>query len=647
MSGNAFPFAAVEGEEEAKRAFLFALVNPRCGGLLLSGGKGTGKSTLARGAAELTDGPWAEAPLSITEDRLFGALDVEAALRTGERMWQAGLLREADGGVLYIDDVNLLRGDLLRPILTAEEDGGFQLERDGFSRWETSRFTLLAVMNPEEGTLPLAVLDHFGLFAEVRAAEKAEERYAILKKVLDFERDGIVFREEWREETGRLRESVAAAKRLLPEVSASEAMLQLAAVYTLKAHCAGHRADIFLLETARAVAALAGRRYVLPHDLEEAALYVLPHRMRQPPQNAQEEKPEENPKADPNEIKQPQDGESPSEDSRSPEENRGEESAEPLEEREESSRENYDGTDGDKAEGAWRDERVQPQEDRTDSADFRVTLPPIWVEWEKDKKTRKGSGKRNLTCTDAKQGRAVRSKIPKGKAADIAFDATFRAAAPFQKARRGARDGKAILLRREDLRVKVRERRVGQVFLFCVDASGSMGAMERMKLVKGVIFKMLLDAYQKRDRVGLISFRRKKAELLLPVTRSIDLAEKCLAALPTGGKTPLAAGLELAEREIIRLSRQDPSLEPALILVTDGRATSPLAEGGDAVKDAVAVAGRIGKRGFPVAVIDTEHGFLHMGISSAIAKEMGAAYYAIDRLTEESLLRITKNVGQK
>ena len=267
----------------------------------------------------------------------------------------------------------------------------------------------------------------------------------------------------------------------------------------------------------------------------------------------------------------------------------------------------------------------------------------MWIEPSKDRKPKKGSGKRSLTMTDLMQGRYVRAEIPKAKTSDIAFDATLRAAAPYQKARPS--NGCAVVIRKDDLRSKIREKRTGNIFLFVVDASGSMGARERMKTVKGVIFKILLDAYQKRDRVGMVAFRKNQAEVLLPVTRSVDFAQKKLASMPTGGKTPLAKGLLKAEDVLDMLYRQDANQDPVMILITDGRATSPLNKGTNPVTDALEEAKRIGRRNIPVAVIDTESGFIKLGLAKKLAKAMGASYFQVDKISEDQLLHIWRTAA--
>ena len=254
MKRTGYPLAAVCGMEKAKEAVTLALVNPHAGGVLVSGEKGTGKSTLMRGARELYNAPWIEIPVSVTEDRLFGSIDAEAAVKYGKRQLQPGLIDEANGGVVYLDDANLLRDDILSAVLRVEETGGYQLERDGLSEHRDTKYTVLAVMAPESGTLSSAALDRFGLFVSVEAETDEEARMEIVRRVTDFEKNGEIFRNNWAAETDRLAEKIAKARALLPEVEVSDAMIRLSSVYTIKANVAGHRADIYLMEAARAEA---------------------------------------------------------------------------------------------------------------------------------------------------------------------------------------------------------------------------------------------------------------------------------------------------------------------------------------------------------------------------------------------------------
>lgn len=631
MKRNNFPFSAVLGLNHAKTAILIVLVNPRAGGLLISGPRGIGKSTLMRSTQELIERPWRDIPVSVTEDRLFGTIDTEKAIYSGQKKLYPGIINEADQGVLYLDDANLLREDLLDSILNIAEVGAYQLERDGLSlRCDTS-FTIIAAINPESGMLSGACLDQFGLFVNVDNIHDENTRVEILKRTISFEKDCASFCNLWKLENEKIKKAIHSAMSLLPKVVVSSAMIQLASVYALKAHVSGHRADIYLIEAARALAALAERRYVLPKDLEKAAEFVLPHRMRK---NCEQELPQsdepENP--DKNDIEKDQEFENNNlgDDGEDPSGNHIIEAA-------------GNGSDNDESSSDMPEFPQGADDEKVDPADSHIILPPLWIQNEKKRFSPKGSGKRNMTRSDERQGRYVKAGIPKGETHDIAIDATLRAAAPHQKGRQS--NGCAVVIRHEDIRRKEREKRTGNIFLFLVDASGSMGARERMKAVKGVVFKMLADAYQKRDRVGMIAFRRDRAEVLLPITRSIEFAQKKLAALPTGGKTPLAQGLIKAEDMLDRLYKQDPLQDPVLILITDGRATNSLNKNTDPVRDALSEAERIGHRHMLAAVIDTESSFIKLGLAKELAQKMGASYFHVDKISEDRLLCIGRQTA--
>lgn len=631
MKRNNFPFSAVLGLNHAKTAILIVLVNPRAGGLLISGPRGIGKSTLMRSTQELIERPWRDIPVSVTEDRLFGTIDTEKAIYSGQKKLYPGIINEADQGVLYLDDANLLREDLLDSILNIAEVGAYQLERDGLSlRCDTS-FTVIAAINPESGMLSGACLDQFGLFVNVDNIHDENTRVEILKRTISFEKDCASFCKLWKLENEKIKKAIHSAMSLLPKVVVSSAMIQLASVYALKAHVSGHRADIYLIEAARALAALAERRYVLPKDLEKAAEFVLPHRMRK---NWEEELPQSDELEDPDKNNTEKDQESenndPGDDGEDPSGNHIVEAA-------------GNGSDNDESSSDMPEFPQGADDEEVDPADSHVILPPLWIQNEKKRFSPKGSGKRNMTRSDERQGRYVKAGIPKGETHDIAIDATLRAAAPHQKGRRS--NGCAVVIRHEDIRRKEREKRTGNIFLFLVDASGSMGARERMKAVKGVVFKMLADAYQKRDRVGMIAFRRDRAEVLLPITRSIEFAQKKLAALPTGGKTPLAQGLIKAEDMLDRLYKQDPLQDPVLILITDGRATNSLNKNTDPVRDALSEAERIGHRHMLAAVIDTESSFIKLGLAKELAQKMGASYFHVDKISEDRLLCIGRQTA--
>ena len=637
-----YPFTAVVGQEQAKKALLIALVNPKAGGLLIGGRKGTAKSVLARSAKELIGSKqFIDLPLNVTEDMLFGSIDIEYAVSKGQKRFAPGILARANENILYIDEVNLLRQELLLAVLDANAAGINQVERDGISFTHPVHLTVLATMNPEEGVLPQHILDRFGMYVDVEGEMAIEQRVTIMRRALSYGSDVASFRKEYAESTQELATKIAAAIKLLPQIQLSDVMLILAAQMVSQAMCAGHRAEIYLLEAAKALAALAGRSYVLPKDVEEAALYVLPHRMRKPPeplepeeneQESQEQKEDDSENND----DEAQDDSVDNDNMPPPPLDNNEDGGAADNEQDENEQEQKD-----EQEPQHNNDQLAPEEQIAD-IDKSFRLPKMLLDLGKDRNIRRGSGKRSRTRTDLKQGRYVRAELPKAKVEDLAFDATIRAAAPFQKLRED--NGCALNIKPEDLRQKVREKRIGNTFLFAVDASGSMGARERMRAVKGAIFYMLQEAYQKRDRVGMIAFRRQQAEVLLPITRSVDLAQKCLAELPTGGKTPLADGLAMALQTLSMLNKHDSELEPILVLVTDGRANATEADGGDPVASALKMAERIGKAKITSVVIDTESDFIKLGLAKRIAAAMGANYYTLQRLSKDSIIRIVRNL---
>lgn len=610
-------------ETNLLKGLAICFVNPKVDSLLVSGKSGVGKSFTLRQACKAWSLPVVDMPLHVSEDMLEERLDIEKTLQEGKKVYEEGLIHRASGGFLYVDDVNLLRPSVLKVVHR------YRMERiDG-----KAPFVLLGSMNPEAGVLSPSDLERFALFVDMPDPD-LEKRLEILKALCDdaHGKDKALSIEALPYDKERLEKARVLAKTIEP----STAMMALAASYATQAGAVGNDTESLLLETARAIAALDGKAYILPYHLEEATLYVLPHRMHEekqaenpPPQEQEEEEPPQNPP--PNEEDN-QDN-SQEEDSQEEEEdksNRGEE------EQEENSQEEEEDTPENQDNGG-----VLPE----DVADISKQFLGLSFDMPKrvDRFNRRGAGKRMLTRTDTSQGRYVRAELPKGQLTDLALDATIRAAAPYQK----TRDKKdlAIAIRKSDWRSKVRERRIGRTFLFVVDASGSMGAKKRMEAVKGAIYALLQDAYEKRDRVGLIAFRRQQAELLLPLTRSIELAQRYLETLPTGGQTPLGAGLEMAYQELKKLFLREPHEAPVLVLVTDGRAT--WAEAGEKpVQVAKEWATKLGELPIESIVIDTEREFISLGISKAIARELKATYYPIKEINENTVISAVQRLEE-
>jgi len=609
-----YPLTAIVGQERARRALSIALINPQVGGLLISGTRGTAKSVLVRAAAPFTPtGQIMELPLGASEDMIFGTIDMETALQKGERCLQHGLLYRAKNTVLYMDEVNLLREDLLTAVLRAAADGRFCLERDGLSFTEDVSYTPVGTMDPEEGTLRSAVLDSFGMFAAMEEIEDAAQRREIAARVLAYERDSAVFRASYTAQEEAFGTMICRAREMLPRVEASSPILHFAAACVLRACCAGNHAEIYLIEAARAIAALAGRDYVMPRDVEEAAEFVLVHRMSHP-QEEQENMPQPS-------VDLPQERDAPQADMPQHEGGAGQSDTQ-------------DGT-GD-ASLPSDEEKHGGDEDRVtaplENVMARLSLLHMTMRAQGGK-----SGRRDIVQIHTADGRGLRTDLPRrGARLDLALSATLRAAAPHQRTRRG---GQAVVIRPEDVRVWVRAKRSAAHILFLVDASGSMGARERMRTVKGAILALLREAYQKRDCVGLIAFRRDRAETLLPMTRSVELAERALRDLPTGGRTPLAEGLVHAHRILRELERKG-SEKTVLVLVTDGRTNTK--EGDAGVQRALRAAEEIAETAALTLVLDTERSVPRVGVAPELARRMAARYYTLEQLSAEGVLEIVR-----
>ena len=614
MDTPRYPLTAIVGQERARRALSIALINPQVGGLLISGTRGTAKSVLVRAAAPFTPtGQIMELPLGASEDMIFGTIDVETALQKGERCLRHGLLYRAKNTVLYMDEVNLLREDLLTAVLRSAADGRFCLERDGLSFTEDVSYTPVGTMDPEEGTLRSAVLDSFGMFAAMEEIEDAAQRREIAARVLAYERDSAVFHASYAAQEEAFGTMICRARELLPRVEASSPILHFAAACVLRARCAGNHAEIYLIEAARAIAALAGRDYVMPRDVEEAAEFVLVHRMSHP-QEEQENMPQPS-------VDLPQERDAPQADMPQHEGGAGQSDTQ-------------DGT-GD-ASLPSDEEKHGGDEDRVaaplENVMARLSLLHMTMRAQGGK-----SGRRDIVQIHTADGRGLRTELPRrGARLDLALSATLRAAAPHQRTRRG---GQAVVIRPEDVRVWVRAKRSAAHILFLVDASGSMGARERMRTVKGAILALLREAYQKRDCVGLIAFRRDRAETLLPMTRSVELAERALRDLPTGGRTPLAEGLVHAHRILRELERKG-SEKTVLVLVTDGRTNTK--EGDAGVQRALRAAEEIAETAALTLVLDTERSVPRVGVAPELARRMAARYYTLGQLSAEGVLEIVR-----
>ena len=682
-----FPFTAIVAQTAMKRALLFNAVNPKIGGVLVRGKKGTAKSTAVRSLAALLPEvlvvqgcpyncapenrqglcqrcdpsdqslgdsptvtrqvPIVDLPVGATEDRLVGSLDIEQAIKTGTRVFEPGLIASTHRGILYIDEVNLLNDHLVDILLDAAAMGRNYVEREGISVTHQAQFILVGTMNPEEGDLRPQLLDRFGLAVEVDGSFSAEERQEVVRRRIAYEADPHAFMDGWLQSEEAERARILRSQSLLSQVHVGEEILKLITSICAEYEVDGMRGDIVMYKTASTIAAYEDRTQVTAEDVREAAFLALLHRQRRQPFQ-QPNLVTEQLDSMIEEFQNQNHPREPEDSSHDDSQNEGD-SDPPDSNPELDDAESPAPDESDSPAGLGSQPEDQLFEVGTPFSVRSLSLQPP------DRRARRASGRRSTTVTDSSSGRYVRARQPQDKAKDLALDATLRAAAQHQENRRaattsaGENPGGGVLVEPWDVREKVRESKAGSLVLFIVDASGSMGAQRRMVAVKGAILSLLLDAYQRRDRVGLIAFRGTSAGLLLPPTNSVDLAEAHLQDMPTGGRTPLSSGL-LKAMEVIETERtKDRDVLPLIVLLSDGRANAPTggfssgAAGGfssgvaGAAEEAIAAAGIIREGRIPSVVVDTEDGYVKLGLAAPIADAMGARYIKLEELRAESL----------
>lgn len=624
-----YPFAAIVGQERAKRALLLNLINPAIGGVLLCGEKGTAKSTIVRAAGRLGSRKVIDLPLNVTEDMLIGAVDFETAVKEGKRTLSDGVLKKADGNILYVDEINLLSDSIAASVVCAASSGENIVEREGISDRHSSRFILVGTMNPEEGGLRPQLLDKFGLYVNIGGEADVEMRAEIIRRRMAYERDPRAFCEAYGQETQKLQEQLKKAEAIFADRDLSNekgggTIRKIAARLAKDACAEGNRAELLLMETALAAAALDGRKYASVQDVKEAAEYVLPHRRREAGPQDQAE----------TEQNQDQNG-SPDEPG---DQNQGDSSLAAQD----NGQDGEDSGDGDEIDAEYSpdqetsgaDQTSAPEEDLVEGEEM-YQIVSLAAGSRRDRMARKGTGHRQKTGSSTNKGRYVGfSRTKQDGRTDVALDATLRAAAPYQAGRE--KKGCAVAVLDGDIRYKKRENHVGATIVFVVDASGSMGAKKRMKETKEAVLSMLMASYQKRDKIGLVAFRQKTAEVLLGITSSVELAQKELQSLPTGGRTPLADGLYTAWQLLRARRRKDPEMLPMIVLVTDGRANSGLWSD-DPVEDALKAASLIANDHISSVVVDTENDFLSFQLARQIANALHAGYFKVDELKSAQL----------
>ena len=571
-----YPFSAVVGQDDLKLALLLTAVDPTIGGVLIKGERGTAKTTIARGLASLlpvnvagVPAPFVELPLGATEDRVVGSLDVNKALREGDTQLRSGVLARANGGVLYVDEVNLLPDHLVDLLLDAAATGWVTVERDGVSAGEAARFVLVGTMNPEEGDLRPQFLDRFGLSVVVQGLSSQDERMAAVNRRLEFDANPGAVIAAARPGEDSLRAAIVEARARLLSLPITSAHLSMVTAICAEQSLDGIRGDLAIIKTARALAAWEKAAEIGADHIRRATAFALPHRMRRrPPQR----KPQPPGNYGPGFANPPDAGTSIASDSSS---------------------------------------RPAPGGDNGQPVTATAAPQPLAVTLVTDLIDRESAGRRGSGSLGSR--RATRA-TPYDQTGTLAINETITTAAV-----RGRRVGeRGIALAAADLMQHGRNGPGHSSVLFLVDASASMATQRRLELAKGAVLGLLQSNYQHRDEVALMVFRGEGVDLVIPFTNSIDGVEQALTDVPTGGRTPLARALTEAAQV---LQTRDPSL---LILFTDGRANVAVAGGGDPWQESLVASAQLKDSCAAAVVIDCEPGPIVLGRARQLASALDA-----------------------
>ena len=603
-----YPFSALVGQDRLRLALVLCAVRPDIGGVLIRGEKGTAKSTAVRGLTQILalvdpDARLVELPIGATEDRVVGSIDLQKVLRDGEHAFSPGLLARAHGGVLYVDEVNLLHDHLVDVLLDAAAMGRVHIERDGVSHSHDARFMLVGTMNPEEGELRPQLLDRFGLTVDVYASRDVDVRVEVIRRRMAYEADPAAFAAGYADDDAELARQIATARAAVPSVVLPDSELRRIAALCAAFDVDGMRADLVVARTAVAHAAWRGAPAVGEEDIRVAAELALPHRRRRDPfddpgldeQQLDEAMRQAGAQADP----------------------------EPDPDTDPSGGGGV--TDGGSESSAPQGSSSQTRPSAPPSATFRtraLVVPGIG-----EGAPGKRSRARNRTGTPI----SATDDPTVGHGMHV-FGTLLAAAESSSRAGR-------LTVAPDDVRHAIREGREGNLVIFVVDASGSMAARDRMSAVTGATLSLLRDAYQRRDKVAVITFRGADARVLLPPTSSVHVASRRLARFDTGGKTPLAQGLLAARDVVLREKARDRARRPLVVVLTDGRATG----GPDPLGRTRAAAALLVTENTAAVVVDCETSFVRLGLAQQLAGQLGAQAVQLAQLRADNLTRLVRS----